>query len=293
MEKTRCFCGKNEEVLITQIRERKFGHLFNVVRCKNCGLVYVNPRPTQKEIGRYYSPYDLHEFTQASKRKSIIARVRDFYVQFFGSDSWSFKMFKKGRVLDIGCGSGYFDFYLIDKGFDVYGIETNKKIADIARKRGVKVIVGNIDKLKSLTFKKEFFDIIIMRHTIEHFHNPAQAIKLAKTWLKKDGALFIGTTTFDCLERKLIGTQKWLAFQIPIHLYLFSVASLKQLLERENFHARISFESAPTTLVNQIVGQGRPKLAQIMSCFFYPLSFIFAKLHANSLLFVYATKRGF
>ena len=108
-----------------------FEHLFKkrgepFVRCKECGLVLINPRPvyTEHVVNTYDEDYSSHYMSKAKKK------VRRFTkwvkrVQRFGK--------KKGRWLDVGCANGVFVREAIALGIDSEGIELSEVAADQAR----------------------------------------------------------------------------------------------------------------------------------------------------------------
>jgi hypothetical protein len=97
-------CGKDDTKLVFKARDRWFDlpGEFNIVKCKHCGLVYLNPRPTKKSISFYYPEgYEPHKSSQPSQWKRKLWKA---YINLFGQDPYSLNNLPKGRVLDIGCG---------------------------------------------------------------------------------------------------------------------------------------------------------------------------------------------
>ena len=71
MEKIKCdLCNSEDHKIIftqTDILHKSTDEEFNMVRCENCDLCFLNPRPNQKEIEKYYvknhrEAVKLHKF---------------------------------------------------------------------------------------------------------------------------------------------------------------------------------------------------------------------------------------
>ncbi len=100
---------------------------------------------------------------------------------------------KKGKLLDIGCGTGEFLFVASGMGYDVEGIDFNKNAITFAKQKlGLSnVFATNLyDFLKD---KKERYDIVTIFEVIEHVSDPGTFIDLARSALKKGGLLVIST----------------------------------------------------------------------------------------------------
>ncbi|UCD20575.1 MAG: class I SAM-dependent methyltransferase [archaeon] len=102
------------------------------------------------------------------------------------------KMNKNSKVLDAGCGSGYFTGFFASKKVKVIGIDTSKKARDMTKrnlaklKLKAKVENGNVLKLK---YKKDSFDVIFTDGLLEHFKNPEKILEQFKRVIKKKGVI--------------------------------------------------------------------------------------------------------
>ena len=96
---------------------------------------------------------------------------------------------KKGKILDVGCGSGDTLALLKKLGWDVYGLEIDKNAVKVARERGlVNVKLGGYEKIAS--FPNNYFDSIRLYHVIEHIPDPRACLKLIYKKLKPGGRLY-------------------------------------------------------------------------------------------------------
>ncbi len=265
MEKVKCdLCENNNTDFFCKLRSIDFkGELFTLEKCRRCGLFFINPRPTEEEIKKYYPDKDYYAYSQAEKefqvqdknkfrklinsirRATIIeyyAGKRDYPVflklknrilAFFGRHRFGSapQGLKVGTILDVGCGDGRFLSHLKDLGWEVTGVEVNSYAAEKARKRGLDVY----DKdLLDIDFGGKTFDVVRIWSVLEHLHQPSLTLKKINQILKKDGFLITQTPNFNSLARKFF-KENWAAFDTPRHLYSFNQKTLKRITEKNNF----------------------------------------------------------
>jgi SAM-dependent methyltransferase len=207
---------------------------FQVVRCGRCGLVYLNPRPRLADWRDFYPSPNLDDASTPGLRidPGIRPRVgfRSRYLRLFRDSD---RDAREKSVLDFVCRDGSFLQTLRDDfGYRrLYGIEVRDGLAEKARRAGFEVRFGSIEQAK---FPDKHFDIIIMRHTLEHLYHPVAALTEARRILKDDGLLRIELPNIASLSR-LISGRHWAGFYIPWHLYYFSPGTLSGLLRRTGF----------------------------------------------------------
>ena len=237
MEYVNCnLCGlDNIQVLFK--KKDKFGvteNEFNVVECQGCGLLYINPRPSQEEIGKFYSEtYSWKETLEAGSffTKGVRRLEKEYRYHLLRDDVSKVVKFTKrgsGKVLDIGCGTGdRLDVYR-NKGFETYGVETSDS-ADYAKDHlKLNVLKGD---LFSAHFPGGYFDIIALYNVLEHTHDPMKVCQEVQRILKEDGCLIIQVPNKDSLQYKIF-KKRWAAFDVPRDLYYFEIGALTSMLEK-------------------------------------------------------------
>lgn len=182
-------CGENDTTLIHN-RER-FGLPVNTVLCNRCGLLYLNPRPSEENYRKMYeSDYRLavsgtdewleHQF---KKQESYTERwILPFLLKYYKGDVSS--------LLDVGCSYGGVMSPLKQRfpGVSLYGIEPVVKIAEYARlKTGAEIKVGSF---VPGVFENQF-DLIIISRSLNHVLDPSEVIKLAHSLLNPKGRLLM------------------------------------------------------------------------------------------------------
>jgi len=214
-------------------KELNTGEYFNLVKCKSCGLVFVNPRPDEKEMKKYFLRNMWPRIGKnIQPEKATVSGENWKKVMGFRARP-ILKYRKRGKILDFGCGEGYFLKYMAEIGWEVFGLEPEEKAARYARD-----ILGLNDistlPLEGNRYPEKFFDVINLNHVLEHLYNPSDILKRLKSILKDDGLLVITVPNFGGFEAKLFKGD-WFALMVPSHLYQFAPLTLKGIAERQNY----------------------------------------------------------
>src|SRR3954447_6262397 len=173
-----------------------------LVRCRRCGLGYLNPRPTPSEVARYYPQrYYAHRPGQHARYERELA--------FVGPGP--------GRLLDIGAAGGEFLLVARDRGWDVAGIEPFASPTDAAKDLDIshEAFPGRT------TLASESFDRITAWAVFEHLHDPAAGFAEAARLLRPGGRLVVQVPNQRSIAT-LWGRQE----DVPRHLYFFTPRTL-------------------------------------------------------------------
>lgn len=221
-------CGLSNSVPYRQLTDRFTHESFQLVRCINCDLIYLNPRPTMAEIGRYYPPdYEPHHVANDASTKWHIERLRQIQLDFVEKYHPV-----KGNLLDIGCATGEFLVAARDRGWQVEGIELVEEAAQVAReKHQLHVHVGAVETVLD---EDGVFDVITMWDVLEHLFDPQTIFKRCAKTLKQDGKLVFTVPNLDSYDRRLFGND-WVGWEAPRHLYFFTNVTLPKMLEATGF----------------------------------------------------------
>jgi SAM-dependent methyltransferase len=139
---------------------------------------------------------------------------------------------RNGRILDVGCGNGYFLAACRERGYEVQGLDVSEWAVQYATHRlGLPVAIGEMEKVE---FERGSFDVITMWHFLEHTPNPIEALLKARTWMKEDGLLVVEVPNYGGTDARR-EWQNWVGWSLPYHFYHFTPRALKKLLERCGF----------------------------------------------------------
>ncbi len=204
---------------------------WQVRTCDSCGLGVLDPRPSAETLARLYSQEYCEEyFVEGGEPGSAEFRKRlgleDHRIRFF-------RKFKKtGRVLDIGCGYGYFLAACRQKGYAVHGLDFSDWAVRHARQRlGLDITVGPMDEVE---LPEGGFDVVTMWHCLEHTPDPAAALARIRGWLKPDGLLVVDVPNREGTDARKTWDD-WVGWSLPYHLYHFTPGTLSGLLARQGY----------------------------------------------------------
>jgi len=139
---------------------------------------------------------------------------------------------QSGALLDLGCSSGSFLQSLRSESWELSGIEMSADSARIAEAgAGAKVFVGEI---LQASFPPESFDVITCFDVLEHLYEPRKIMARVAEWLKPGGIFYVLVPNVDSAEARVFGSY-WHGLELPRHLFHYSPASLKFLVESAGF----------------------------------------------------------
>lgn len=198
--------------------------------CTNCGLVYLNPR-WDKERYNYFYQYEYDQYYRNNAKEDAedpkrFDRIKQIIERLNNDGYYSFE-----NVLDIGSGMGY-SLEWLDKNnmaSGLYAIESSKMCQVNLRNLGVNIISTDVDEPWHLNCNISF-DLIIMRHVLEHFLDPAGVLKKVANVLSDGGIVYIAVP--DMMYPT--GSPFDYFFRV-VHTYYFSKETLTVLAKRSNY----------------------------------------------------------
>jgi len=179
---------------------------------------------------------------------------------------------KKGLLLDIGCGTGYFPKYMNDKGWKAAGIEKDDEARRFAGSiNSVEVYdSGEIDRLEA-----QSYDCITMWHVMEHFHDPDHILKKALEALKGKGILIIALPNNLSFDASHYGSD-WAAWDTPRHLWHFNPGTISLYLKRFGLSVssmeRLPFDSFYVSILSE--KQAGSKFSLVKGLFYGVISWV-------------------
>ena len=196
---------------------------FGIAECASCGFLFTQDHPDEEASGRYYesAEYISHSDTSEGFVNKVYRIVRLMMLRRKRNIIQRLTGLKKGKLLDIGSGTGHFAAEMKGAGWDVNGIEINEKARDFSSSSfGLEVYSPR--KIPSL--KKSSYDCITLWHVLEHFQDPHGYMEDIFSLLKPDGTCVVALpncSSYDCLHYG----RYWAAYDVPRHLWHFSPAT--------------------------------------------------------------------
>jgi SAM-dependent methyltransferase len=208
------------------------GLWFAVVQCQKCGLCFTNPRPSPGSIQRFYPPtYRPHrtpEFRGRLKKQAASLQKEPRW----GKIGKVLARRGQGRLLDFGCGGGGFLKRMHREGWDVTGIDVSEDA--VKRIRFGLGLPAHVGTLPCPNLPSGSFDLITMWQTLEHVHEPLEALRDAYRLLAPGGELMVSLPNIDSLPFRIFG-HAWLGLDLPRHLTHFTPPTLHAMLEHAGF----------------------------------------------------------
>ncbi len=177
---------------------------YRLVRCRGCGLVYVNPRPKANARSVEHNP--LERADDPSWRATAVARAA-LLARYQPT---------RGRLLDVGYRTGWFVGVAREQAWNVVGLDLG---------------VPSVAPLEEHKLPANSFDAVTMFDSIEHLPSPRRALQAVYTLLRDDGIVMITTPNVEGLFPRLT----FGAWEPPAPLFRFGLRTLADALGRAGF----------------------------------------------------------
>jgi 2-polyprenyl-3-methyl-5-hydroxy-6-metoxy-1,4-benzoquinol methylase len=217
--------------------------IYKIKDCQKCGFKHLTPKPSEKILKKFYREdyhqkftHHLHDFKKEMSEEwwiNLKSEEHLFFLKKFGKN--------KGKILDVGCGNGFFLKYMKKNDWQELGIEISPRARANAKKLGVKTQ----SDFRGVGVEK--FDVVMLRFVLEHMRNPTELLKKVRKYLKKGGILItIVPNDFNPLQlsTEKIGIKKWWIRQ-PDHINYFNFESLTFLLQKCGYKPIQKFTDFP------------------------------------------------
>jgi len=204
--------------------------MWHYLRCRHCGVVSLHPRPSTREVLDAYDnylPVKPQEIADWEKMvQPVVDRSADIIEHMTGKSD--------GRLLDIGCGYGFFLKKMKHNGWDVEGIEVSpfgRKFAQ--RKLGLCI---HSKPLEAITFQENQFDAVTLFYVIEHVQKPLTLLRMVRRVLQPGGVVLVRWPHSTPVVRVLGPFARYCdVYHTPYHLYDFTPAAMQRMMIEAGF----------------------------------------------------------
>lgn len=223
-------CGSATQRLAFTVRDRLLGFPgeFKVVRCGECGALRISPRPPFEERRQAFTDlYPLFDWALGRKWSEPEERIARYRPQIEEIN----RRQRPGRLLDVGCGDGYFMLGMQKRGWEVRGIELHEKVAAFARD------TLELDVVAGAEHEVDWggpYDCITLLGVIEDVDDPNACLERCYKALAADGLLVVQTHNIESREARRFGG-RWFNIEAPRHVWHFGPETLRRLLENNGF----------------------------------------------------------
>lgn len=216
---------------------------WQLVRCRQCELVYLNPRPELAALGQFY-PGDYYAYSRPSRvlDTSVKSRVKQFLranrtlfqlAQFTPLGNalhdpvtkllgWT----RPGRILDVGCGAGDALDQCADLGWETWGVEPSQAAARVAERNGHRLWIGSLEECD---VPDASVDVVRMIHVLEHVPSPTRTLRAIERVLRPGGRLIVEVPHITQVLAALCRDYNW-SLDLPRHFSHFSAETLSRVV---------------------------------------------------------------
>lgn len=237
MENVVCnLCGGDRSRIVYRQPDALFfpDRWFDVVECLECGLGFVNPRPTAAEMAEYYPAAFFTSFEHPAHADRYAAEAR--FLDFAGAAG-------RPRLLDVGCANGGFPRFMQARGWEVEGVEVSPNAS------AIEDFPVYRSEFSSLPVDAPRYDAVTAWGVLEHVHDPMAYFKKAARVLKPGGRFVFLVPNFASLSSRALFRE-----DVPRHLYFFTGDTLRRYAEiaglrlRELAQSRAVYEMVPSNV---------------------------------------------
>lgn len=218
-------------------------------------MLITHPQPSMEDLGKYYESEDYISHTDS--KRSLFEKLYHFIKNIALKNKLNLinsLQSNKGRILDIGAGTGDFLSVAKSNGWQTTGVEPSDRAKTIAINKGVSFVEQTSE------LENHSFDVISMWHVLEHVPDLDKQIKELKRLLKPTGSLIIAVPNFKSFDAKHYG-KFWAAYDVPIHFWHFSKTAIKLLFEKEEMKLEkilpMKFDSFYVSLLSEKYKSGK------------------------------------
>lgn len=199
---------------------------FPIVSCTNCDFKFTNPRPTSENLHTYYESKDYISHTNKGNNllNNLYKLARVYTMQDKSKllRKWS----PKGKLLDIGCGTGEFALYNKQLGWTVSGVEVNEKARRKAEEQLKQPLYSSVQEVP-----EEKFQAITLWHVLEHVGELEDTCRQITDLLDSKGTLIVAVPNCEAYDARYY-QKYWAAYDVPRHLYHFTPSTMERLWKK-------------------------------------------------------------
>ncbi len=217
-------------------------------------MLITFPKPSLEKLASYYESDDYISHTDG--KRSLFEKMYHFIKSIALKKKLELinKQSAKGKLLDIGAGTGEFLVVARNEGWQITGIEPSEKAKSIAINKGV-TFVQNLSDLENNSF-----DVITMWHVLEHVPNLDEYISELKRLVKPNGTIIVAVPNFKSFDAEFYG-KFWAAYDVPRHLWHFSKTTIEKLFSEKEMKLMevlpMKFDSFYVSLLSEKYRTGR------------------------------------
>lgn len=219
---------------------------FSIAEDERFGFRHLDPVPSAEFLEQFYGQRYM-ELMDAGGRAPELRRLLQGGAERENELAWLRRSFyadiahlldeaapgRRGRVLDIGAGTGDFLGYLNEQGWRAEGLEPSKLAAERAKDEGLTVHHGTLEGFVAQGEQRRY-QAVTMLNVLEHVPDPVAFLGLVRELLDPGGVLVLSVpndfTPVQAAAVEALGLRQWWV-AVPDHINYFTYESLERTLE--------------------------------------------------------------
>ncbi|WP_163409419.1 class I SAM-dependent methyltransferase [Flavobacterium ajazii] len=200
--------------------------IFDLYYDEELDMLITSPQPELQNLGKYYESEDYISHTD--NKRSLFEKAYHFVKNIALQNKLNLinaEQPQKGKLLDIGAGTGDFLLTAKNNGWETIGVEPSERAKNSAKQKGISFV----EEISAL--ENNSLDVITMWHVLEHVPNLEHQIQELKRLLKPTGTLIVAVPNYKSFDANHYQTF-WAAYDVPIHFWHFSKKSIQLLFEK-------------------------------------------------------------
>ncbi|WP_289663963.1 class I SAM-dependent methyltransferase [Flavobacterium panacagri] len=200
--------------------------IFDLYYDEELDMLITSPQPELQNLGKYYESEDYISHTD--NKRSLFEKAYHFVKNIALQNKLNLinsEQPQKGKLLDIGAGTGDFLLTAKNNGWETIGVEPSERAKNSAKQKGISFV----EEISSL--ENNSLDVITMWHVLEHVPDLEHQIQELKRLLKPTGTLIVAVPNYKSFDANHYETF-WAAYDVPIHFWHFSKKSIQLLFEK-------------------------------------------------------------
>jgi 2-polyprenyl-3-methyl-5-hydroxy-6-metoxy-1,4-benzoquinol methylase len=191
-----------------------------LLKCNSCSFVFFKRIPTEQELTEHYAGYGtgfLCSDITVKRYNELLDKMEPFR--------------KTNRLLDVGCGAGFFLEQARKRGWEVFGVEFSDLSVSRCREKGIQMEKGVLD---ISNYELESFDVLTSFEVVEHINNPIEEFSKFNALLRKGGLLYVTTPNYKYIFKNK-PRFKQLIITYPEHLSYYTPKTIRILGKLSGF----------------------------------------------------------
>lgn len=197
---------------------------YRMVRCRECGLVRSDPALDASALAALYSGSHFDYAGEVENLRTSYGRALSILEQY--------GLRKDARLLEIGCGNGFFLEEALDRGYpSIAGVEPSHDAIAAASPRVAPQLV--CDMMRPGLFEPESFDAVFLFQVFDHVSEPRALLDEIARVLRPGGFLFAVNHNVRAMSARILGESS------PIidieHTYLYDFHTMRRIVAAAGF----------------------------------------------------------